>query len=100
MILPTNFEPIAKLAYQRFVKTAAPEPPWERLAESVRSLWRDRVFAADKMRRYASLEDWADDCALQAIRKFEGESVEPAVKKAAPAEPASESIPTKKKKEK
>lgn len=101
MIHPNSIEPIAKLAYQRFVRTATPDVRWEDLSPSTQSAWRDRVIGADRMRKHDSLPIWEEDCALAAIRKFEedkaGKPVK--VKEAVPEMPASEK-PTKAKKEK
>lgn len=91
MILPNDIEPIAKSAYLRFVKSDSPETTWEELPEAARTVWRDRVVSADKMRKHSSLEIWEDDCALAAIRRFEGiETAAPAVTvdEEAPAKPA------------
>lgn len=101
MIHPNDIGPIAKLAYQRFVKTATPAVTWENLPAHTVSAWRDRVIGADRMRKRDSLPIWEEDCALAAIRKFEEDKAgKPAkMKEAVPEMPASEK-PTKAKKEK
>lgn len=79
MILPNEIDAIAKLAYQKFLKDNPSNPKWEEIGLAGQTAWRDRVFNADKMRKHGKLDNFLDDCALQAIRKFEADKDNPLV---------------------
>ena len=71
MIYPNEIEPIAKLAYGIFREKHPSNPVWDEIGLAGKTTWRDRVIAADRMRRHVALENQQDDCALVAIRQWE-----------------------------
>ena len=71
MIYPNEIEPIAKLAYGIFREKHPSNPVWDEIGLAGKTTWRDRVVAADRMRRHVALENQQDDCALAAIRQWE-----------------------------
>ena len=71
MIYPNEIEPIAKLAYAIFREKHPSNPVWDEIGLAGKTAWRDRVVAADRMRRHVALENQQDDCALVAIRQWE-----------------------------